>query len=298
MKLSHYLAKGARKVSKINERLSYPFHVPPGHFYSPLVDPAHVRQYEKAIFDIDQKEIPGIDLQEEKQVDLLEKFLPFYNELPFAEDKQANHRYYYENEYYSYTDAIFLHCMMRHLQPKNIIEIGSGFSSAMMLDTNQLFFDQQIKLTFIEPYADRLRSTLQPDDNIDLLEKNIQDVPLDSFSLLQENDILFVDTSHVVKTGSDVNHILFNIIPHLQKGVYIHFHDIFFPFEYPKEWVLDMNRGWNEDYLLKAFLMYNSAFEVRLFSTFLHHYHADWFKAHMPLTVKNEGACFWMQKVV
>ena len=296
VKVSRYLSKGVRRLSRIQERLSYKFHVPPGHFYSPIVSEAFVRQYEDAIFAIKRKEIEGVDLHEEEQLALLEKLSAFYSEMPFTAGKQVNLRYYYDNEYYSYSDAIFLHSMIRHLQPKKIIEVGSGFSSAMMLDTNQLFFDQQIDLTFIEPYSERLRSILQEDERIRLLEKNIQDVPPEFFRALGENDVLFVDTSHVVKTGSDVNYILFNIIPHLRKGVYIHFHDVFFPFEYPKEWVLDMKRCWSEDYLLRAFLMYNTTFAIRLFSTFLLRYHADWFRQHMPLCLHNAGACLWLQK--
>lgn len=296
MNTNQIFSRGIRKVSKLRERLSYEFHVPPGHFYSPIVSEDFVRQYEDQIFDSSARQVAAIDLHEEEQLGLLEKLAPYYSDMPFTSEKQQGLRYYFDNEYYSYTDAIFLHCMMRHLRPKKMIEIGSGFSSAMMLDTNQLFFDRQIELTFIEPFPERLQSTLQPEDRIHLLEKNIQDVPPEFFSQLSENDILFVDTSHVVKTGSDVNYILFNIIPHLPDGVYIHFHDVFFPFEYPKEWVLDLKRCWSEDYLLRSFLMYNSVFPIRLFSTFLLQYHADWFREHMPRCLNNAGGNLWLQK--
>ena len=296
MKAIHYFSKGVKKITRIRQQLAYQFHVPPGHFYSPIVSPAFVRQYEDAIFDTSSREIAAVDLNEEQQRNLLEKLAVFYAGLPFTAEKQEGLRYYYDNEYYSYTDAILLHSMIRHLQPKRIIEIGSGFSSAMMLDTNQLFFDRQIDLTFIEPYPERLHSILQKEDRIQLLEKNIQEVPPEFFGTLEENDILFVDTSHVVKTGSDVNYIIFNILPNLKKGVYIHFHDVFFSFEYPKEWVLDLGRCWSEDYLLRAFLMYNHTFSIRLFGTFLVRYHAAWFKERMPLCLRNAGACLWLQK--
>ncbi|MBF0510802.1 MAG: class I SAM-dependent methyltransferase, partial [Candidatus Omnitrophica bacterium] len=122
------------------------------------------------------------------------------------------------------------------------------------------------------------------------------DVDVSFFDELGENDILFVDSSHVSKTGSDVNHILFNILPKLNKGVLIHFHDIFYPFEYPKPWVLE-GRCWNEDYLLRAFLSYNNSFEIVVFNTFLEHFHEDWFKENMPLCLKNKGGSIWLRKI-
>jgi hypothetical protein len=117
------------------------------------------------------------------------------------------------------------------------------------------------------------------------------------FDQLNENDILFIDSTHVSKTNSDVNKILFEILPRLKRGVLIHFHDIFYPFEYPKEWVLQWNGfGWNEDYILKAFLMYNNQFKIVMFNTFLEHFHKEWFKENMPLCLENEGGSIWLQK--
>ena len=98
----------------------------------------------------------------------------------------------------------------------------------------------------------------------------------------------------MAKTGSDENYILFEILPNLQNGVLIHFHDIFYPFEYRKELVFGGN-NWNENYFLKAFLMFNNAFEIKLFSEYLHKHHPQAFE-EMPLTAKNHGGNFWMQK--
>src|SRR5205814_62343 len=117
---------------------------------------------------------------------------------------------------------------------------------------------------------------------------------LETFEKLNSGDILFVDSTHVVKTGNDVNYILFEIIPRLKSGVLIHFHDIFYPFEYPKDWVF-MGRNWNEDYFLKAFLMYNNEFEIILFSDYLHKHHKEIFK-EMPLCYKNSGGNLWIRK--
>ncbi len=124
---------------------------------------------------------------------------------------------------------------------------GSGYSSCLILDTNELFFDNAISCTFIEPYPGRLLSLLKEEDqkHYQLIQKNLQDIELTSFKELSPNDILFVDSTHVSKTNSDVNYLLFNILPSLNSGVLIHFHDIFYPFEYPKKWVYE-GRAWKK----------------------------------------------------
>ena len=165
-----------------------------------------------------------------------------------------------------------------------------------MVDTNELFFNHQINLTFIDPYADRLFSLMNEKDKetINVIQSDVQLLSLDVFSTLEAGDILFIDSTHITKTGSDVNYILFEILPNLKRGVIIHFHDIFYPFEYPKDWVF---RGfnWNEDYILKAFLMYNETFEILLFSEYLHLHHTESFK-NLPLCYKNYGGNLWIQK--
>jgi hypothetical protein len=186
--------------------------------------------------------------------------------------------------------------MIRFLKPKRIIEIGSGFSSAVMLDTNELFFNNQINLTFIEPYPERLFSLISEKDKnaTHIIQNEVQSVPLETFAQLQAGDILFIDSSHIIKTGSDVNYVIFEVLPILKPGVLIHFHDIFYPFEYPKEWVY-AGRNWNEDYFLKAFLMYNETFEIRLFADYIHRMHKEAFR-RMPLCYKNFGGSLWMEK--
>ncbi len=123
--------------------------------------------------------------------------------MPFSDQKQGNLRYYFENPFYSYSDGIILYSMIRHFKPKQIIEIGSGFSSAAMLDINELFFSNQISLTLIEPYPERLYSLIHPDDKktATIIEKDAQKIPLDLFEKLNSGDILFIDSTHVVKTG-------------------------------------------------------------------------------------------------
>lgn len=269
---------------------------PPGHYYSTIVSVDEIKERQEEIWGSEKQDgIVGINLNTNEQLKMVRELEGYYLEIPFTENKDEKNRYYFENNFYTYTDAIFLYGIMRHFHPKQIIEIGSGYSSSVMLDTNSRFFNNEISLTFIEPYTERLKSLITDNDRFatTLIEKKVQDVELEIFDKLNSGDILFVDSTHVVKTGSDVNYILFEILPRLKSGVLIHFHDIFYPFEYPKEWVF-MGRNWNEDYFLKAFLMYNTEFEIKLFSHYLHLNHPEIFK-NMPFCYKNFGGSLWIQ---
>lgn len=270
---------------------------PPGHFYSPIPSLEEVRRDERRIFGRAEKEVPGVDMREAEQVRLVEAFAPFYAQMPFADQASEGLRFHFDNPFYSYADGIFYHCMIRHLRPRRIIEIGSGYSSAVALDTNERFFDRRIELTFIEPYPERLQSLMRPEDAAAtrLLAIRLQDAPLDVFRTLESGDILFVDSTHVSKVGSDVNMILFEVLPSLAPGVHVHVHDIFFPFEYPKSWVME-GRAWNEAYLLRAFLQYNSAFRVVLMSTFLAAFHRELLERRMPLSLKDPGGSIWLAR--
>lgn len=272
-----------------------PFH--PGHFYSPIPNPSEVEKDQDVIWGALSHEVEGVDLNREGQLDLFEKLKGFYGDLPFPETKSKDFRYYYENPAYSYSDAIILFCMMRQVQPRRIIEVGSGFSSCLMMDTNDLFFHGKIDLSFIEPYPQLLYSLISDQDRnrIKVIPTRLQDVDLAEFDGLEENDILFIDSTHVSKINSDVNYIFFKLLPRLRRGVYIHIHDVFYPFEYPRHWVYE-GRAWNEDYILRAFLQYNHAFKITLFSTFLEHFHEDAFRDYMPLCLENRGGCIWLQK--
>lgn len=270
---------------------------PNGHYYSPVFSIEDVKRREFEIWKkVNKEEISGIELRTEEQKKLVLQFLKFYDELPFEKEKQDNVRFQYDNNYYSYADGIILYSMIRQFEPKQIIEIGSGFSSMVMLDTNELFFDNQIDLTFIDPYPERLFSLMKESDikQTKVIRCDVQLIPLDVFEKLQAGDILFIDSTHVSKTGSDVNYILFEIFPIIKKGVLIHFHDVFYPFEYPKEWAFQ-GINWNENYILKAFLMFNEKFEVKLFSEYLYRHHKDVFKG-MPLCYNYAGSNLWLEK--
>ena len=139
-----------------------------------------------------------------------------------------------------------MYALLRRYCPKRIIEVGSGFSSALMMDSNDRFLDGSIRFTFIEPYPERLRSLLTEQDNgcMELLQTVVQNVPCEPFASLERNDILFIDSSHVAKIGSDVsNYLVFEILPRLKPGVVVHVHDVMWPFEYPKEWLMEGRAG-------------------------------------------------------
>ncbi len=271
--------------------------VPPGHFYSPIPSLDEIRKNESRIFGSIQPNIMGLELHETEQLELLRHFIPYYQEMPFQPEKREGLRYYFENPAYSYSDAILSHCMIRFLKPNKFIEVGSGFSSCMTLDTNELFFDGSITTTFIEPYPELFLSLIKEEDRnkIKIIPSRLQDVDLSEFETLQANDILFIDSTHVGKIGSDVNYIFFDILPRLSPGVYVHFHDIFFPFEYPKDWIYE-GRAWNEAYLLRAFLQYNNSFRIVLMNTFMEYFYESFFKLNMPLCFRNPGGSIWIRK--
>jgi predicted O-methyltransferase YrrM len=270
---------------------------PPGHALSPIPSLTEVKNRERLIYQV-PRELPGIDLNEAGQLRLFDELRKFYDAQPFPEQKTEGRRYWFQNPAYSYSDAILLYCLMRHLRPRKIIEVGSGYSSCAMLDTNELFFDNSIECTFIDPQPELLYSLVNGKDleRNQLLEQKVQEVDLDLFARLEAGDILFIDSSHVSKIDSDVNHIFFRILPALSSGVFIHFHDIFYPFEYPLDWVYE-GRAWNETYLLRAFLQYNDRFEIQLCNTFIDWFHKEKYFRDLPLVQKNTGGSIWLKKL-
>ena len=270
---------------------------PPGHYYSPIADIDQIKQREQEIWHpISMENIKGVDFNIEEQIILTRVFEGYYADIPFPENKTAGQRYYLDNAFYPYPDAIVLYFFIRHFKPRRIIEVGSGFSSAVMLDTKKKF-DLNIDLTFIDIDTTRLFSLITEEEkaSVRIITQPVQQVSLDLFEELEENDILFIDSSHIAKIGSDLNFLLFEVIPKLRKGVLIHFHDIFFPFEYPKEWVY-MGWSWNENYILRAFLMCNNQFKIKYFFHLLHHLPEKLFD-NMPLCNKKRGANLWIEKL-
>lgn len=234
----------------------------------------------------------------DEQLELFNNLKTYYQKLPFDIKKKDGLRYFLDNNAFVYCDGIILYCMVRHLQPKRIIEVGSGYSSCLILDTNKLYFNNEIQCTFIEPYPQLLLSLINVKEkvNFEIIQKNLQDIELGKFMELSAGDILFIDSTHVSKVNSDVNYIFSKILPSLKSCVFIHFHDIYYPFEYPKEWFYE-GRAWNEAYVLRAFLQYNNAFKIIFFNSLMGHFYKNKFDDEMPLCVKNFGGSIWLKKL-
>ena len=265
-----------------------------GHFYSAVPSREDVVAYLSSRRADDPV---GVDLNRDEQQRLLQAFGNYYAELPFPEKPGSTTRYYFDQSVFCYADAIFLYSFLRHFQPRRIVEVGSGFSSAVLLDTAERFLSAPPQITLIEPYADALKQLLRPEDwrSVTIIQQKVQDVPLEPFTSLAAGDLLFIDSSHVLKCGSDLQFLLFEVVPRLRVGVFVHFHDVFAGFEYPDEWLLK-GLYWNEDYLLRAFLSYNRAWEITLFGNFAVGAFRDWLAANMPLCLRNPGGSLYIRR--
>ena len=269
---------------------------PPGHYYSPLPSPRDIAEY-RIVAEQPPADLPAIELRLDDQIALLREMGPFISAQPFGPSDDGSHRYYFDNEMFPGADGILLHAMLRKLQPSRIIEVGSGWSTALMLDTYE--GRDLPEITLIEPYPERLFERLRDSDRdrVTILEQRLQDIPLEVFASLAADDILFIDSTHVAKLGSDVNYLFFQILPRLARGVYIHFHDVFYPFEYPIEWA-EVGFGWNEAYLLRAFLEFNDSFEIVLWNHLLHTRCSAMLRSDFPeLAAHSVALSFWLRKV-
>lgn len=270
---------------------------PPGHFYSPIPDYDEVERRSAELFAPCPRSIPGIDLREEAQLELIPTFARLHREAPFTEEPGPL-RYRYDNPAFGHGDALTLHAMMRHFRPSRIVEVGCGWSSGVMLDTDELFLEQRTALTFVEPYPETLQQVARPGDlrRGRFLPVPVQAAPLEIFTALEGGDILFIDSTHVSKIGSDVNTLFFRVLPALRPGVLVHLHDIAYPFEYPRDWVLGEGRAWNEAYLLRAFLQFNGEFEIVFWGSFLARFHRERLVRELPIWSRNPGASIWLRR--
>jgi hypothetical protein len=250
-------------------------HVTPNHFYGPVPDTSALPP---ALWSSDS-ELIGIDLRVNHQRELIQRFRTDfgaeYESLP-RQPSDVVGQFYLENDLFGWLDAVIYYCMIRSIKPRRVLEIGSGMSTllaATALDRNR---EEGAggRVTAIDPYPqDDLLPFLT--DRSELLLQPVQNVPLSRFSALERNDIVFIDSSHVLKIGSDVQYEYLEVIPRVGRGVLVHAHDIFLPSEYPKDWVMVQRRFWNEQYLLQAFLTFNQAFEVVWSGSYMHLKHAD-----------------------
>lgn len=253
-----------------------------------------VRNY--AIMDWKKKTLEGVNLNTENQLQFYKSIENILLDFYLLKDDEKNNRLHH-NMWFGNGCALHLMAIIRHLKPKRIIEIGSGYSTCVMLDINRMYFNNEIEITCIEPDIQRLYGLLTDEEknNLTIIEGMQQDVDIKVFSKLEKNDLLFIDSSHVSRPFSDVNRQFFGILPSLNKNVYIHFHDIFHPFEYPKAWTLDQRRAYNEAYILRAFLQYNDCFDIFLHAHYLHNVYSD--KINEKILKIGSGGGIYLKKI-
>jgi len=246
--------------------------VDPGHFYSVIPNITHEYNNNSIKFN-------NLDFNEESH-ELILNELPNYLNLFDKEfgiteysdlnqsinERQSNLKYSLMNGAFEWMDSRLLHYFLQKNKPNKIIEIGSGNSTLLTYNTN-IMFDLNIEIICIEPYPSDYLKKLNELGKIKLIEDKLENVDLNLFTTLQKNDILFIDSSHVLKLDSDVMYYFTKIFPLLNKNVLIHIHDIFFPYDYPLSWLLE-GRFWNEQYFLYVFLQYNSKFKIKFCNSY------------------------------
>lgn len=239
-------------------------------------------------------ELPGIELHSDEQLALVEQL----GGLPpddFTADPPAGR--YRVNGFFGPGDAAILSAMIRHLEPRRVVEVGSGFSSAVTLDTNDRHLGGRVDCTFVDPHPERLLSLLRPGDRdrIVILDRPVQEVGAATFEALEPGDILFIDSSHVIKAGGDVNHLVLDVLPGLPQGVHVHFHDVFHPFEYFRAWFERDRKAWSETYLLRALLQHSCRYRVRLFGDYLWRFKKEEVKALFPGMLASRPGSLWLE---
>jgi Methyltransferase domain len=268
------------------------FHVTPVHFYQPIPDTQSLPQ---TLWDR-PSELVGIDMNDSVQLDLLQNRFPKFRseyERFLTRPTGDSGRFYLNNGLFDGTDALVAYCMIRDFQPQLTIEVGSGFSSLILGEA--AVKNKNSALICVEPFPrDFLRRGFPGLRS--LIEKKVEDIDLEFFSQLGSGDILFIDSSHTVKIGGDVNYLFLEVLPRLKPGVIVHVHDIFFPFDYPRDWVMDEFLFWTEQYLLQAFLSFNSQFEVLMGNSYIAHHYMEDLKATFTNSPWWGGGSFWMRR--
>lgn len=235
-----------------------------GHFYSPLGDPREVRRFFHSDHYAAQAARVDAMLDLPAMVSLWHEIAARALVFPF--EQSPDFRYCGKNGQFPYYDATVLSGLLALINPRQIVEIGAGWSSAAMFDTlDRLEGGRLERFTTIDPDLSRIRR-LSPPDEAELIEAKVQSVPLERFDALGKGDVLFIDSSHVLKTGSDVHYEFLLILPRLKPGVIVHIHDVFYPFEYPRHWAVTENRSWNEAYAVDLMLTHGRGFEIMFFN--------------------------------
>jgi Methyltransferase domain len=231
-----------------------------------------------------------LDLREDEQLALADLLAPKWPEFSGSWSRYTHPT----NGFFGLCDGAVYYSMLTTLRPKTIVEVGSGFTSAIALDVREKELED-LQLISIEPNPERLYGLLKENDHTHttIHPDLVQNVPVELFDVLEKDDILFIDSSHVSKKGSDVNWLFLEVLPRLRPGVVVHVHDIFFPFDYPDAW---LDRGFNETYFLQAFLSYNNVFEIMFFSSWFWREHNDIVKLHLPEGAVGNPGSIWLRK--
>jgi methyltransferase family protein len=270
------------------------FHVHPRTFDSPL----------PRLEEIDREKLkkprslPGIDLRVSEALATITRLCSFRQELeaiPYERCKE--HDFWFNNETFTDFDAAVLYSMIRHLKPQRYVEVGCGYSSVMSSLALRRNHEQghRSDVIFCDPEPRLPAGTFLKYGRF--IEQRIQDVSLDVFTQLQRGDILFIDTSHVVKVQSDVEHELLRILPCLEPGVWIHIHDIFTPYDYPEDWIYRPVRlAANEQYAVECLLSGGSRYEIELPVHYLARHHLPQMHQLFPRG-KTRGQSLWLRKV-
>ena len=278
---AHHLLFLAQSRPEISDRWGY--HIRPIHYYEPLPDFRSITAEQLKR----RHDYPAIDFRWDEQLALVGKLAEYREELRRLD-------FDFNNDYFSGFDAAVYYSLLRHLKPRKVVEIGGGYSTRMA--AKALAANGSGSLTCIEPYPERLNGS---EPGIELIAKRVEEIDLGFFSNLAANDVLFIDSSHTVKFGSDVYYEFIELLPRLAPGVWVHVHDIFFPHDYPEEWLLKRRLALNEQYFLEAFLSFNQQFHVALSNYWLcleHLEHATslWPQADLP---DHRASSFWMKRV-
>lgn len=251
-------------MQKIGIRIG--FQIVPVHYYSPVPNILEL-QRTKSLW-AKRSDLPGVSVNLDEQVNNLRSIC-----LPYRKEYAGN-KIYQEGVAkhfglgYGYIEAQALHAVIRFYNPKRIIEVGGGVSTYCMSKAQEMNINNTgDAITCIEPYPSDMLKEL---NNVNIITQKVQSIPINVFRLLEKNDILFIDSSHTVKPGSDVNYLVLEVIPCLRSGVIIHFHDIYLPFDYQRN-VLHTLFHWTETSLLRAFLIFNKKVHIIFCLSQLHY---------------------------
>jgi len=253
------------------ERLG--LHILPVHYYSPIPDTRILRK--RPELWLSELPLDGLDLNINEQKHLVEEIYHLFHEeymaLPLERTNDPT-QYHLNNGSFGFMSGQMHYGMIRHFKPKKIIEVGSGYSTLVSLAAlrKNAAEGHQCDFITIDPYPTSFITKDTPGIK-QLLIKKVEDIDVTFFDQLSENDILFIDSSHTVKLGGDVNFLILEALPRLKKGVIIHIHDIHFPYEYFKSYALENHLFWQEQYLVQAFLAYNKAFKILWCASYMHY---------------------------